>query len=131
MENNSEIVIYKTEDGETSIDVKLYKDTVWLTQKQMAKLFGKDVRTISLHINNIYKDKELEKPSSETYSSIPGRSARPAFLYNLEMIISVGYRVNSKRGVQFRKWATKILAEYLVDGYSMNSKRLNDIKNKS
>ena len=103
MENKSEIVIYKSEDGSTSIDVKLQDETVWLTRKQMSELFEKDVNTIGEHINNIYKDGELEKPSSEHNTGNSGFMQRPAVLYNLDMIISVGYRVNSKRGIEFRR----------------------------
>lgn len=99
MENNSEIVIYKTDDGNTSIDVKLQDDTVWLTRKQMAQLFDKDVNTIGEHINNIYNVGELQKPSSPNMTGNSGFVRRPAVLYDLDMIISVGYRVNSKRGI--------------------------------
>lgn len=125
--NDSEIVIYNSDDGATEIDVKLKNNTLWLTQKQMGELFEKDVRTISEHINKIYKDGELEKSSSETSSGKTGKSSRPAVLYNLDMIISVGYRVNSKRGVQFRKWATNVLNKYLIEGYAVNEKRLEQL----
>ena len=103
MENKSEIVIYKSEDGSTLIDVKLQDETVWLTRKQMAKLFDRDTTTIDRHVNNIYKDGELQKIGSERKLQKTQFSSPPAFLYNLDMIISVGYRVNSKRGIEFRK----------------------------
>lgn len=127
MENKSEIVIYKAEDGTTEIDVKLENETLWLTRKQMARLFERDTTTIDRHVNKIYKDGELKKTSSERKLQNMQFSSRPAVLYNLDMIISVGYRVNSKRGVQFRKWATKVLNKYLIKGYAVNDKRLEQL----
>ncbi len=126
---NSEIKIYKTPDGKTSIEVKLKKDTVWLSQRQMAELFEKDSDTIGLHLRNIYKSGELDESSTtEKYSVVRQEGSRKVKrqikFYNLDAIISVGYRVNSKRGVLFRKWATQLLKEYLIKGYALNQQRL-------
>jgi len=113
MENKIEI--YKTPDNQTEILVQFEKDTIWLSQLQMAELFDKDVRTINEHIKNIYITEEL----------IPDSTIRNfRIVRHLDMIISVGYRVNSKRGVQFRQWATQRLKDYLVQGYAINEKRL-------
>ena len=125
----SEIKIYKTPDGQTSIEVKFEKDTVWLSQKQMAELFDKDSDTIGLHLRNIYKSGELEEFSTtEKYSVVRQEGKRKVKrqikFYNLDAIISVGYRVNSKRGVLFRKWATQLLKDYLIKGYAINQQRL-------
>ena len=126
---SSEIKIYKTPDGKTSIEVKLEKETVWLSQKQMAELFDKDSDTIGLHLRNIYKSGELDEISTtEKYSVVRQEGKRNVKrqikFYNLDAIISVGYRVNSKRGVLFRKWATQLLKDYLVKGYTINQQRL-------
>jgi hypothetical protein len=123
--NNSEITIYKTEEGRTEIQVKLENDTVWLSQKQMSVLFQKDSDTIGLHLKNIFDSGELEENSTtEEFSVVrlEGKRnvARKITYYNLDAIISVGYRVNSKRGTQFRIWANKILKDYLIKGYSIN-----------
>lgn len=127
--NKSEIKIYQLEDGKTEIKVKFDNDTVWLNQKQMANLFVKDSDTIGLHIKNIYKSGELEeKATTEKYSVVQKEGnrnvKRSIKFYNLDTIISVGYRVNSKQGVQFRIWATKILKDFLVKGYALNEERL-------
>ena len=126
MEDNK-IVIYQTEDGQTQIDVRLENETVWLTQAQMAELFQTDRTSIVRHINNIYKVEELDRKS--TYAKIAQvqtegkRNVKRNIPYfNLDMIISVGYRVNSKRGVKFRQWANKILKDYLVKGYAVNQR---------
>ena len=126
---SSEIKIYKTSDGKTSIEVKLEKETVWLSQKQMAELFDKDSDTIGLHLRNIYKSGELDEISTtEKYSVVRQEGKRNVKrqikFYNLDAIISVGYRVNSKRGVLFRKWATQLLKDYLIKGYTINQQRL-------
>jgi prophage maintenance system killer protein len=126
---NSEIKIYKTPNGKTTIEVKLEKETVWLSQKQMAELFEKDSDTIGLHLKNIYKSGELEENSTtEKYSVVRQEGKRKVKrlikFYNLDTIISVGYRVNSKRGVVFRKWATQLLKDYLIKGYAINRQRL-------
>ena len=127
--NSSEITIYKSEDGSTEIQVKLDHETLWLSQKQMAELFGKDSDTIGLHLKSIFKSEELDEFSTTEFSSVvqlEGKRtvSRKIKVYNLDAIISVGYRVNSKRGTQFRIWANKILKDYLIKGYSINEKRL-------
>jgi len=127
--SNSEIKIYKAEDGKTEIQVKLDNDTVWLSQKQMAELFDKDSDTIGLHLKNIYDSEELVENSTTEYSSVVQQEgkrnvARKIKFYNLDAIISVGYRVNSKRGTLFRIWANRIIKDYLIKGYSINEKRL-------
>jgi prophage maintenance system killer protein len=127
--NNSAIEIFKSEDGKTEVQVSLANETVWLSQKQLAQLFDKDTDTIGLHLKNIYNSEELEEISTtEEFSVVQMEGKRNVTrvikCYNLDAIISVGYRVNSKRGTQFRIWANKILKDYLVKGYSVNEKRL-------
>ena len=127
---SSDIKIYLVEGGQTEIEVKLRDETVWLSQKQMAELFDKDTDTISLHLKNIYNTGELQEFSTTEESSVvqiegSRRVKRNIRVYNLDAIISVGYRVNSKRGTQFRIWANKVLKEYLVKGFSINERRLN------
>ena len=129
MENN--IVIYQTQDGQTDIDVRLENGTVWLSQKQMATLFEKDVRTINEHINNVFSEGELEKDSTIRKFRIvqtegKRKVERNIDYYNLDVIISVGYRVKSVRGTQFRIWATQKLKDYLVKGFAVNEKRLRE-----
>lgn len=123
------IKIYQTDDGQTKIDVKFDNETVWLTQKQMAQLFDKDSDTIGLHLKNIYQSSELEELSTTEESSVVQQEGkrqvqRKIKLYNLDAIISVGYRVNSKRGIQFRIWASGIIKEYLLKGFVIDNKRL-------
>ena len=123
---DNKIIIYNTPDGETTVSVNLDGDTVWLSQQQMAVLFDKDRTVINRHINNIYKTKELEKSSTCAFFAQVhdegGRAVtRKIPLYNLDMIIFVGYRVNSKRGTQFRIWANKVLKEYLIKGYIISN----------
>ncbi len=138
MDNRGEIVIYQTKDGKTSIDVKLENETVWLNQAQMAELFQTDRTSIVKHVNNIYKSEELEKDSTcakIAQVQMEGNRTikRHIIYYNLDMIISVGYRVNSMRGTQFRIWANKILKDYLIKGYAINQQvkvaQLEDLKN--
>ena len=124
------IVIYQTTDGETYIDVKFQDETVWLSQAQMAELFQKDRTVIGRHINNIFKEGELEESlvcakfaHTKDYGRREGFTQRTeTTLYNLDVIISVGYRVKSKRGTQFRIWANKILKQYLLQGYAINER---------
>jgi len=114
-ENKSQIIIYKTESGETKLDVRFQDETVWLTQAQMTELFGKNKRTISEHINNIFKEGELIENSvvrNFRTTAQDGKSYNINY-YNLDVIISVGYRVKSKQGMQFRIWATGRLKEYI------------------
>jgi prophage maintenance system killer protein len=135
MLKKNEIIIYTTPDGKETFEVNLKKDTVWLSQKQMAELFEKNTDTIGLHIKNIFSTKELnENSTTEKYSvvQIEGnrKVERKIKFYNLDLIISVGYRVNSKRGTQFRIWATNILKQHLVNGYTINEKRIREDRNK-
>ena len=121
----NDIIIYQTEDGEIKLDVKMEKETVWLTQAQMGELFQKDRTVIGRHINNIYKEGELEKHitcAKFAHMGSEGDQKYETTLYNLDVIISVGYRVKSKRGIQFRIWANKILKDYLIKGYAINQK---------
>jgi prophage maintenance system killer protein len=127
---NGKIVIYQTEDGVTSVDVKFENDTVWLSQGQMAELFQKDRTVITRHINNVFKEGELDKnvvcakfAHTTQHGAIEGKQQeKEVTLYNLDVIISVGYRVKSKRGTQFRIWASKVLKDYLVKGFVINNK---------
>ena len=122
----SEIKIYKTPEGKTSIEVKLEKETVWLNLKQMTELFERDKSVISRHINNIFREGELEKDSvvaKFATTASDGKTYQVDY-FNLDAIISVGYRVNSKRGVLFRIWATQLLKEYLINGFAVNQQRL-------
>ena len=124
MEQN-QIVIYQTEDGQTQIDVRLENETVWLTQAQMAELFDKDRTVIGRHIRNIYKEEELEQNitcAKFAHMGSEGDQRYEYTAYNLDVIISVGYRVNSKRGVKFRQWANRVLKEYLIKGYAVNDR---------
>ena len=123
-ENRNEIIIFENQNVKLEVNVK--DKTVWLTQKQMAELFDKDRKTITRHIQNIYKDEELDENSVCSFfehTAEDGKKYKVQY-YNLDMIISVGYRVNSKRGIAFRRWATKILKDYMLQGYAVNQKRL-------
>ena len=127
MDIDNKIIIYQTEDGQTQIDVRLENDTVWLTQAQMAELFQTNRTSIVRHINNIYKVEELDKESTcakiaQVQQEGKRTVKRSIPFFNLDMIISVGYRVNSKRGVKFRQWANKVLKDYLVKGYAVNQR---------
>lgn len=125
--NKGEIVIYQTQDGSASLEVRLENDTVWLDQYQMAELFDTDRTSIVRHVNNIYRTEELEREATcakiaQVQKEGNRTVKRQINFYNLDMIISVGYRINSKRGTQFRIWANKILKDYLVKGYVVNEK---------
>jgi hypothetical protein len=122
-EPQSQLILYQTEDGATQIQVVMQGETVWLTQKEMAELFQRDQSVISRHINNVFKEGELDPDSNMHFLHI-ANSDKPVALYNLDVIISVGYRVKSHRGTQFRIWATGTLREYLVKGFVMNDERL-------
>ncbi|MFH1565396.1 MAG: virulence RhuM family protein [bacterium] len=128
-EKNNQIIIYNTEDGETKIEVQMENETVWLSQKQMSELFDKDVRTINEHIKNVFFDGELEENSAIRKFRIVQKEgnrdiSRDIEHYNLDVIISVGYRVSSLRGTQFRIWATQKLKEYIIKGFVMDDERL-------
>ncbi|MGB3077351.1 MAG: virulence protein RhuM/Fic/DOC family protein [Chitinophagales bacterium] len=125
----NEIVIYRTPDKKTEVEVRFGNDTVWLTQAQMAVLFRQTKQNISLHINNCFKEKELRKISvvkDSLTTAADGKKYKTKF-YNLDVIISVGYRVKSIQGTQFRQWATQQLKNYLVQGYAINQKRLEEL----
>ncbi|MHB8904029.1 MAG: RhuM family protein [Patescibacteria group bacterium] len=127
-EKNNQIIIYSAADGEMKIEVKLENETVWLNQKQMAELFDKDRKTITRHIQNLFIERELEENSvcSEyEHTAIDGKKYTIKF-YNLDVIISVGYRVKSLRGTQFRIWATQKLKEYIIKGFVLDDERLSD-----
>lgn len=121
---NSQLVIYRTNNGETKLQVKLDEETVWLTIKQMTLLFGKAKSTINEHILNIFKENELKKEESLRKNGISDFSTKPTNFYNLDVIISVGYRVKSPQGTQFRQWATKRIQEYIVKGFAIDDDRL-------
>ncbi|MFH0995351.1 MAG: virulence protein RhuM/Fic/DOC family protein [Pseudomonadota bacterium] len=124
--NSGAIILYQTEDGQTSVEVRLEAETVWLTQQQMVELFHRDKRTISEHIRNIFKEGELiEEAVVRKFrtTAFDGKSYLTNS-YNLDVIISVGYRVKSQRGTQFRVWATSVLKDYLVQGFALNQQRL-------
>ena len=123
--NIGEVFIYETASGESNLEVKLEQETVWLTQKQLALLFDRDRSVITKHLKNIFQSGELEEKSNVQKMHIPD-SDKPVSFYNLDVIISVGYRVNSKRGTQFRIWASNVLKQHLVQGYTINEKRLKE-----
>ena len=129
MNHQNPIEIYQAQDGTTQVEVRFENDTIWLSQAQMAMLFGKDIRTINEHITNIFDDEELGKESTTRKFRIVRQEGkrqvnREIEHYDLDMIISVGYRVKSKQGISFRRWATARLKEYLTQGYTINQKRL-------
>ena len=121
---NSEFLLYKTIDNKVSINVQIQDETVWLTQEQMAELFSKSKPTINEHIKNIYTEKELSEEATMRKFGNSEFSTKPTNYYNLDVIISVGYRVKSLRGTQFRQWATKRLREYIIKGFTMDDERL-------
>ncbi len=121
--DKGEILLYDSDEGEENIAVRLADETVWLNQAQMVDLFQRDQSVISRHVNNVFKEGELEKKSNMQKMHI-ANSDKPVAFYNLDIIISVGYRVKSKSGTQFRIWATKILKDHLVKGFTVNQQRL-------
>ncbi|HEH9636589.1 TPA: virulence RhuM family protein, partial [Pasteurella multocida] len=128
---NNQIQLYTSKDGKIALQVSFEQETVWLTQAQMAELFTKDVRTINEHIGNVFSEGELERdPTIRKFRIVRQEGNRQVSReiehYNLDMIISVGYRVKSKRGVQFRQWATQTLKQFLVQGYAINERRLQE-----
>ena len=125
MEENNQIIIYQTADNQTQIDVHMENETVWLTQAQMAELFQKDRTVISRHIRNVFNEGELEEQSTCAKFAHMGNDGLQQYetvMYNLDVIISVGYRVKSQRGTAFRIWATKVLKEYMLRGYAVNQR---------
>jgi len=132
-EGASELLLYQSADGETRIDVRLLDESVWLSQAQMAELFDKDVRTINEHIGNVYDEGECEEDATiRKFRMVRVEGAREVtrevLHYNLDVIISVGYRVKSQRGVQFRRWATERLKEYIIKGFVMDDERLKEAR---
>ena len=127
MADRGEVIIYQTPDGETQLDVRLEKETVWLTQQQMSVLFGKDQSVIARHIRNIFKEQELDEKSNMQILHNTLYKYKPTAVYNLDVIISVGYRVKSQNGVVFRRWANSILKQYLINGYAVNQKRIEQL----
>lgn len=125
---SNEIILYQSNELTERLEVRIEDETVWLTQNQMIDLFQRDQSVISRHINNIFKEGELDKKSNMQKMHISG-SDKPVAFYNLNVIISVGYRVKSKQGTQFRIWATQVLKDYLLRGYSVNQ-RMNRLENK-
>jgi len=126
---STDIVLYKSKDGKLELDVQLEKDTVWLTLNQLSDLFGRDKSVISRHLSNIFKTKELVRDSvvaKNATTAADGKTYQVDY-YNLDAIISVGYRVNSKRGTEFRIWATSVLKQHLINGYTANEKRLKQL----
>ncbi len=121
-----EIVLFETEDRNVVLSVPVEDETVWLTQSQMVDLFQRDVSVISRHINNIFKEEELDEKSNLHFLQI-ANSDRPVAFYSLDVIISVGYRVKSKRGIEFRKWANSILKQYIIKGYAVNHNRIRQL----
>jgi len=124
---NGEIIIYQSEDGKIKLDVRLEEKTVWLTIDQMAQLYGKARSTINEHILNAYNEDEIEEANTMRKIGNSDFSTKPTNYYNLDVIISVGYRVKSKVGTRFRKWATERLAEYIVKGFTMDDERLKNL----
>lgn len=129
LSQTGEVLIYQTPDGGSSVEVRMDQDTVWLTQRQLGELFGTTPENILMHLRNIYKNKELEEsPTSKGFLVVRQEGSRQVKRelkhYNLDAIISVGYRVNSKQGTQFRIWANQVLKDYLVKGYALNETRL-------
>ena len=121
--NRGEIILYQNQEGTIKIDVRLEEETVWLTQEQMGLLFGKAKSTINEHILNIYAENELVEALSVRKIGISDFSTKPTNHYNLDVIISVGYRVKSPQGTQFRIWATQRLKEYIIKGFALNDDR--------
>jgi len=126
MTNEKEIVLFETEDKKISLNVPVEEETVWLTQSQMVELFQRDVSVISRHIKNIFKEEELEEKSNLHFLQI-ANSDKPVAFYSLDVIISVGYRVKSQRGVEFRRWANSVLKQYILQGYAINQRRIQQL----
>lgn len=127
MGNINEIVLFTTEDKEITLNVPIEQETVWLTQAQMTELFGRNVSTISRHIANIFETNEVEEKSNLHFLQI-ANSDKPVAYYSLDVIISVGYRVKSQRGIEFRRWANLVLKDYILKGYAVNKKRLEALQ---
>ena len=122
----NEIVLFETADNEVSLQVQMQDETVWLTANQMAQLFERDEKTLRKHINNVFSEGEVDRDSNTQKMRVAGVS-QPVAFYNLDVIISVGYRVKSQRGVEFRRWANSVLKDYILRGYAVNDKRINQL----
>lgn len=125
MDSNNQIIIYQTEDGQTQVDVRIENETVWLTQKQIAELFGTKRPAITKHLKNIYASEELDEGSTCSILEHMGNEGKQSYstkYYNLDVILSVGYRVNSKNATRFRQWANNVLKQYLIKGYAVNER---------
>lgn len=125
-ETQGEVLLYQAVDSGPALDVRLERDTVWLTQAQMAELFSRERSVVTKHIRNVFKEGELKEKSNVQILHIAG-SDKPVTFYNLDVIISVGYRVKSARGTQFRIWATNVLRQHLVQGYTLHERRLKEL----
>ena len=125
MNEQNQILIYQTEDGQTQVDVRMENETVWLTTNQMAMLFDREESNIRRHVINVFKEGELDRENNVHFLHVNGVK-KPVPYYNLDVIISVGYRVKSQRGVKFRQWANRILKEYLTKGYAVNDRLRRD-----
>ena len=130
----NEIILFETADKEVSLQVQMQDETVWLTRSQMAELFDRDVKTIGKNINNAIKEELAEQvvvakfATTTQHGAIPGKTqTHMTDYYNLDVVISVGYRVKSKRGVEFRRWANSVLKDYILRGYAVNNKRINEL----
>ena len=121
MNQDNQIIIYQTDDNQTQIDVRLENETVWLTTNQMAMLFDREESNIRRHVINVFKERELDRENNVHFLHVNGVK-KPVPFYNLDVIISVGYRVKSQRGVQFRQWANRVLKQYLIKGYAINER---------
>ena len=126
MQEKNEIVIFETEDNEVKLPVTVEDETVWLNQNQMIELFGRDQSVISRHIRNVFKEHEVDEKSNMHFLHI-ANSNKPVAFYSLDVIISVGYRVKSKRGVEFRRWANSVLKQYILKGYAVNDNRIKQL----
>lgn len=122
-EKNNEIILFETHDQEVKLSVSLENETVWLSSNQMALLFDRDEKTVRKHVNNVFKENELDKENNTQKMRVDGVKQKVPF-YSLDVIISVGYRVKSRRGTEFRQWANKVLKQYILNGYVINEKRL-------
>ena len=125
-EKNNEIILFETHDQEVKLSVSLENETVWLSSNQMALLFDRDEKTVRKHVNNVFKENELDKENNTQKMRVDGVKQKVPF-YSLDVIISVGYRVKSQRGTEFRQWANKVLKQYILNGYAINEKRLLEL----
>ena len=123
---STELILFTSGDVALSVPITPEENTVWLSQAQMVELYGRDVSVISRHINNVFKEGEVEKESNLHFLQIAG-SDRPTAFYSLDVIISVGYRIKSKRGVEFRKWASSVLKDYILRGCAVNEARIRQL----